>query len=76
MWNRFVTCMVNKDLEGAFMYMTDTGKRTYSVIFPKVGLDKVSANFQSVRDFKFIEISPTEAEYSFMGLNRGVMSKG
>jgi hypothetical protein len=75
-WNRFVTCMVNKDLDGALLYMTDTGKRSYSVIFPKVGLDKVSANFQSVRDFQFIEISPTEAEYSFMGLNRGVMSKG
>ncbi len=64
-WNQFVAKLVNKDMEGALLYMRDDAKKHYRSVFTEVGMDTVAADFRSVRDFKLKEIVPDRATYSF-----------
>jgi hypothetical protein len=75
-WNQFVAKLVSKDMEGALSYMRDDAKTHYRRVFTEVGMNTVSADFRSVRDFKLKEIVPDRAEYTFVGINRGREAQG
>jgi hypothetical protein len=75
-WNQFVARLVDKDMEGALSYMRDKAKDHYRQVFTRTGMDKISADFRSARDFRLKEIVPDRAEYTFIGVNRDREEQG
>jgi hypothetical protein len=75
-WNQFVAKLVNKDMDGALLYMRDARRNEYRRIFSEVGMDKVAKMFASARDFRLKEIVPDRAECTFVGINRGKEEQG
>ncbi|OPY04935.1 MAG: hypothetical protein A4E67_02162 [Syntrophaceae bacterium PtaB.Bin038] len=75
-WNRFVTCLVNRDLDGAMEYIRLNRREEYRNIFERIGSEKLSMMFSTARDFRRREIGLFRAAYTFTAVNRGVEAQG
>jgi hypothetical protein len=75
-WRQFVACLVNKDLEGALAYMTDSAEEHYRSVFSEVGMDTVAADFGSARDLKLKNIGLGRATYTFTATIDGIVQQG
>ncbi len=75
-WNGFVDRLVNRDLDGAMEYMTESARRQYRIVFEKVGLDIVSKDFSSARNMKLKEMRPSRATYMFTAMIDGQDQEG
>ena len=65
LWAGFVEKMVERDLSGALLYFRESRRAEYRASYETVGMDRVSAAFQTAGDLQCKRIWMGEAEYTF-----------
>jgi hypothetical protein len=75
-WAALLDRLVNKDLEGALQYFTETKRPIYRQIFEKVGIDLIASDFKTARDLKLKEIVIGSADFSFTATLNGQDKRG
>jgi PKD repeat protein len=65
LWAGFVDRMVKRDLNGALLYFREERRAKYRASYEKVGIDKLSAAYQSARNLSCYRIYMGEAEFNF-----------
>jgi hypothetical protein len=65
LWAGFVDKMVQRDLSWALLYFREERRAKYGASYEKVGIDKLSAAYQTARNLTCRRIHTGEAEFKF-----------